>query len=163
MSKTRERFMRLKKAKREERAYDKWWAEHHFYCLNCKFEVRFRYGVEGENAVCRRCKTNHIYGQPMTSLGPAGARWLTMEQYGESVLEPEAVEVVELQEGGKEIRLVDHAQFCGAKGKPIYGCKGVWKRAGRIDWYMPGRRGVWHSCVSSIAATEQVAHRYVTH
>ena len=151
MSKTRQRFMEKKKAKREARAYDKWWREHTFWCLNCKFEVRFRYATEGSQAVCRRCKTQHIFGAPMTSMGAGRARWMTVAVYGESVLGPESVETVELA-NGKEVRLVDHAQWCSDKSRPLYGCKGVWQGPGKIAWYMSGRRGVWHLCQSSAAA-----------
>ena len=159
--------MERKRERREARAYDKWWSEHTFWCQGtrngkpCRFEVRFRVQAEGVQAVCRRCDTVHVYGQPMTSTGPASARWMTQAVYSESVPEPESVEVVELvsEEGSKkEVRLVDHAAWCSDKSKPLYGSRGEWNGAGKIVWRMGGR--FWHTCLSSQAGRDLAYARW---
>ena len=167
MSKQRDKFMAAKKAKREQRADDKWHREHTSWCQGtrngkpCLFEVRFRAEAEGVTAVCRRCDTVHVYGRPMTSTGPASPRWMTQAVYSESVPEPEAVEVVELvsDEGStKEVRLMDHASWCTNRGKDLYGARGEWNGAGKIVWRMGGR--FWHTCLSSQAGRDLAYARW---
>lgn len=162
MSKTRQRFLERKKKRHEARKREAWEAAHTFWSqgtrsrrgnpnATCMFEVRFAKEFEGATAQCRMCSTVHIYGSPMTSMGTGRARWMTAAVYGESVIEPESIETIELEDG-KEVRLVGHAQWCSDGSKALYGARGVWQGPGKIAWYMSGRRGVWHLCQSTLAA-----------
>jgi len=162
-SPTRLRFKARKRKAREGRQYDVWWKQHHFWCKGlrrrngrmkqCAFEVRFTHEVEATKATCSFCHTVHIYGRPMTSGGYGELRWMTMEEYDESVPDTDAVEVIETHEGDI-VALVSHAKWCHDRSKPLIGCKAVWRGSGDIAWYMPGRRGMWHRCQSSTTARD---------
>jgi len=119
----------------------------------CAFEVRFTHEVEGTKATCSFCHTEHIYAQPMTSEGYGLAQWMTRATYDESVPAVDTVEVIETHE--KEIvALVSHAKWCHDRSKPLVGCKAVWRGSGDIAWYLPGRQGIWHRCISTTTARD---------
>ncbi len=161
MSKTRQRFIEVKKAKRQQRADDAYERAHSFWCQGriegrdglkpCKWQVMFRHEAEGAKATCRRCGTLHIFDQPMTATGFGPARWMTEAEYRESVPEPESIQVIEVEDD-KVVRLTGHAAWCNNRDKDLFGATGTWSGRGKIIWRMGGR--FWHTCLSSQAASD---------
>ena len=167
MSKTRQRFMERKKAKRDHRKYLAWQAEHHFPCEKlrrrhgemkaCEFPVYFRKLHEGVRAQCRYCGQEYTYAKPSMGLYTR-PRWLKVEEAAELVLPAEAV-VERTVQGERQVAIVDHAQFCSDKTVPLIGLIGVLTKPGRVEWKDFGKRIV-HVCFSSEAGRRLAAARW---
>ena len=175
MSKTRQKFLDAKKAKKVQRAREAYLEEHTFFCKgkrrrrgrlqDCMFEVRFREAAESARAHCSFCGTAHIF----SNAGTGRSRWLTLAEYQEVFIPDESVLKVEDVQRTMELRknvkrdgymqqvpekrvLISHAPWCQTPDVILVGLTAKVEGPGRIVW-RNDKGHFAHNCLSSQAAS----------